>query len=104
MLDVVDEQSQILSRQMATTGPYMSEMMRISDIAWRMRNIETGTGRPRLLSDILLKEDRDAVSAELAMLKALHEAEPDLLIVPGHDPAIIDTLIASGALTAQFSL
>jgi glyoxylase-like metal-dependent hydrolase (beta-lactamase superfamily II) len=80
------------------------ELLFVGDIAWRIRNIETGQGRPRLLSDILLKEERDAVSAELAMLKALHEAEPDLLIVPGHDPAAIDALIASGAMTAQFSL
>ncbi len=38
----------------------------------------------------MLNEDRDAVFAELAMLKALHEAEPDLLIVPGHDVAAVD--------------
>ncbi|HWU56022.1 MAG TPA: HAMP domain-containing sensor histidine kinase [Rhizomicrobium sp.] len=44
MLDLVDEQSQILSRQIATIGPYMSEMMRISDIAWRMRT-EAGNQR-----------------------------------------------------------
>jgi len=44
MLDVVDEQAQILSRQIATTGPYMSEMMRISDIVWRMRT-EAGNQR-----------------------------------------------------------
>ena len=37
MLEVVDAQAQLLSRQIAGTGPYMSEMMRISDIAWRMR-------------------------------------------------------------------
>ncbi len=34
---------------------------------------------------------------ELATLKALHEAEPDLLIVPGHDMAAIDGLIARRA-------
>jgi len=44
------------------------------------------------------------VFAELATLKALHEAAPDLLIVPGHDPMAVDELIASGALTAQFKL
>jgi glyoxylase-like metal-dependent hydrolase (beta-lactamase superfamily II) len=80
------------------------ELLFIGDIGWSLRNVETGKGRPRLLSQFMLNEDRDAVFAELAMLKALHEAEPDLLIVPGHDVAAVDALIASGAMTAQFRL
>jgi glyoxylase-like metal-dependent hydrolase (beta-lactamase superfamily II) len=80
------------------------ELLFIGDIGWSLRNVETGKGRPRLLSQFMLNEDRDAVFAELAMLKALHEAEPDLLIVPGHDVAAVDALIASGAMTAQFKM
>ena len=78
------------------------ELLFIGDIGWSLRNVETGKGRPRLLSEFMLHEDRDAVFAELAMLKALHEAEPDLLIVPGHDVAAVDALIASGALSKSF--
>jgi glyoxylase-like metal-dependent hydrolase (beta-lactamase superfamily II) len=78
------------------------ELLFVGDIGWSMRNIETGKGRPRLLSDFMLHEDRDAVFEELAMLKALHAAEPELLIVPGHDVAAVDALIASGAMTAEF--
>ena len=78
------------------------ELLFVGDIGWRMRNIETGKGRPRLVSDLLLHEERDTVFEELAMLKALHEAEPDLLIVPGHDIAAVDALIASGAMIAGF--
>ena len=37
-------------------------------------------------------------------LKALHEAEPNLLIVPGHDVAAVDALVASGAMTTQFMM
>ena len=80
------------------------ELLFIGDIGWSLRNVETGKGRPRLLSQFMLNEDRDAVFAELAMLKALHEAEPDLLIVPGHDVAAVDTLVADGAMQKQFSL
>ena len=80
------------------------EVLFVGDIGWRTANIETGRGKPRLVSQYLLGEDRDAVFAELATLKALHEAAPDLLIVPGHDPMAVDGLIASGALTAQFKL
>ncbi|MEO7222281.1 MAG: MBL fold metallo-hydrolase [Devosia sp.] len=80
------------------------ELLFIGDIGWSLRNVETGKSRPRLLSAFMLKEDSDAVFAQLAVLKALHEAEPDLLIVPGHDLAAVDALIASGAMTAQFKM
>jgi signal transduction histidine kinase len=37
ILNLVDQQAAVLSRQIAATGAYMSEMMRISDIAWHVR-------------------------------------------------------------------
>ena len=80
------------------------ELLFIGDIGWSLHNVETGKGRPRLMADHFLNEDRAAVFAELAMLKALHEAEPDLLIVPGHDLAVVDGLIESGAMLAQFRM
>lgn len=78
------------------------ELLFIGDIGWLLRNVETGKSRPRVLSQFMLNEDRDAVFAELATLKSLHEANPDLLIVPGHDVAAVDALVASGAMSAQF--
>ena len=78
-----------------------SRVVRINEFM-DLYNANMGKGRPRLLSEFMLHEDRDAVFSELAMLKALHAAEPDLLIVPGHDVAAVDALIASGAMTAQF--
>ena len=69
-----------------------------------MRNIETGKGRARALSQFMLNEDRDAVFSELAALKARHAAEPNVLMVPGHDLAAVNALIGSGAITAQFKL
>jgi hypothetical protein len=80
------------------------EVLFIGDIGWSLRNVETGKGRPRLLSQFMLNEDRDAVFAELQTLKALHAAEPDLAIVPGHDVATIDALIKAGVMAAQFKL
>jgi hypothetical protein len=52
----------------------------------------------------MLNEDRDSVFAELAALKALHEAEPGLVIVPGHDVMAVDAIVASGAMTTQFAM
>ncbi|HKB96340.1 MAG TPA: ATP-binding protein [Rhizomicrobium sp.] len=37
ILNLVDRQAAVLSRQIAGAGAYMSEMMRISDIAWHVR-------------------------------------------------------------------
>jgi signal transduction histidine kinase len=37
ILNLVDQQAAVLSRHIAGTGAYMSEMMRISDIAWHIR-------------------------------------------------------------------
>lgn len=78
------------------------ELLFIGDIGWSLRNVETGRGRPRLLSDFMLGEDRGAVFSELATLGAVHKAEPSLFIVPGHDDAAIDQLIAAGAMGEGF--
>ena len=78
------------------------EMLFVGDIGWTMRNIDTGKGRPRLLSQFMLNEDRDAVFAQLAALHALHEAEPDLIIVPGHDLAAIEELVAAETIVQGF--
>jgi glyoxylase-like metal-dependent hydrolase (beta-lactamase superfamily II) len=80
------------------------EVLFIGDIGWSLRNIETGKGRPRLLSQFMLGEDREAVFAQLAALKALHGSEPALAIVPGHDSSAIDALVADGTLLAGFAL
>jgi glyoxylase-like metal-dependent hydrolase (beta-lactamase superfamily II) len=80
------------------------ELLFIGDIGWSLRNVETGKSRPRLLSAFMLREDSDRVFAQLATLKALHEAEPELLIVPGHDVTAVDALIADGAMGAQFRM
>lgn len=79
------------------------ELLFVGDIAWTERNVETGKGRPRLLSQFALGEDREAVFAELATLRALHGSAPDLLIVPGHDLAAVDALISSGAINERFT-
>jgi glyoxylase-like metal-dependent hydrolase (beta-lactamase superfamily II) len=80
------------------------ELLFVGDIAWLMRNIDTGRGKPRAVSEVLLHEDRNAVFAELATLRALHAAEPGLLLVPGHDLGAVQALIASGAMVQGFKL
>jgi len=44
ILNLTDAQASLLSRDIAMTGPFMSEMVRISDIAWHVR-VDAGAER-----------------------------------------------------------
>jgi glyoxylase-like metal-dependent hydrolase (beta-lactamase superfamily II) len=79
------------------------EFLFIGDVAWHFRNIDAQRERARLVTWLFLKEDRTAVFGQLAALKRLHDAHPKVHIVPGHDGKIVDALVRSGALKAQFS-
>ncbi|MEX0838597.1 MAG: MBL fold metallo-hydrolase [Parvibaculum sp.] len=79
------------------------ELLFLGDVAWHYRNIEVLRERARLVTQFFLKEDRSAVFGQLAALHRLHEAEPDIALVPGHDGGIVDGLLESGTLTKGFS-
>jgi glyoxylase-like metal-dependent hydrolase (beta-lactamase superfamily II) len=79
------------------------EFLLIGDVAWHFRNIDTQRERARLVTSLILSEDRAAVFGELAALARLHRAEPAIRIVPGHDGAVVDALIADGSLKSKFS-
>lgn len=79
------------------------ELLLTGDVAWHFRNIETQRERARLVTWLILSEDRAAVFGELAALARLHRAEPHIRIVPGHDGAIVDALVADGSLKSKFS-
>ncbi len=80
------------------------EVLLIGDVVWAMSNLVDLTTRPVLTQFVVFdpNEDRSAVKRQLRALHDLAEAEPDLIIVPSHDRAYIDTLIASGDLVAGF--
>ncbi|ABS64939.1 beta-lactamase domain protein [Parvibaculum lavamentivorans DS-1] len=80
-----------------------SEMLFIGDVAWHYRNIVTQRERARLVTQFFLEEDRTAVFGQLAALKKLNEAEPEIAIVPGHDGEIVGELIESGVLAEGFT-
>jgi glyoxylase-like metal-dependent hydrolase (beta-lactamase superfamily II) len=79
------------------------ELLLIGDVAWHRRNIELQRERARLMTMLFLKEDRRAVFGELAALKRLHETQPNIFIVPGHDGPVIEALITAGVLKRGFS-
>ncbi len=78
------------------------EFLFTGDVAWTMRNIDTVRERARLATQFFLGEDRAAVLNELAALHALKTAEPNLHIVPGHDPQIVGALEQAGLLVKGF--
>ncbi|MDR3498548.1 MAG: MBL fold metallo-hydrolase [Parvibaculum sp.] len=79
-----------------------TEVLFIGDVAWIFKNIELVRERARLVTQFMLKEDREAVFAQLAELHRLHEAEPNIHIVPGHDGATVAALEAAGVVKAGF--
>jgi hypothetical protein len=50
----------------------------------------------------LVGEDREAVMREFVELHRLHAAEPDLNMMPGHDPAELTRFLKAGLLTKGF--
>jgi glyoxylase-like metal-dependent hydrolase (beta-lactamase superfamily II) len=79
-----------------------AEYLFAGDVAWQMQNINRVRERARLMSWYFLKEDRTQVLLELAELHALHDAEPKLHMIPGHDGAVIAELIETRALHPGF--
>lgn len=79
-----------------------AEFLFIGDVAWHMRNIDTMRERARLVTWLFLREDRDAVLAQLAALNTLKKAEPSIHIVPGHDPEAVAALERDGLIIKTF--
>ena len=53
-------------------------------------------------SDYFIREDRNAVMLELAELHRIHEAEPKLHIIPGHDAIVLADALKSGLFIDKF--
>ncbi|HMM14638.1 MAG TPA: MBL fold metallo-hydrolase [Parvibaculum sp.] len=79
-----------------------TEVLFIGDVAWQYRNIELVRERARLMTQFFLKEDRKAVFGQLRELHRLHQAEPKLRIVPGHDGEAVAALVEAGVMKPGF--
>jgi glyoxylase-like metal-dependent hydrolase (beta-lactamase superfamily II) len=90
--------SQLVFVQLADGREYLF----LGDVAWRFENVERVRTRARLVSWFFLGEDRDAVMTELAELKRIADAEPKLIMVPGHDVDHMAKLAAQNAFAGTF--
>jgi glyoxylase-like metal-dependent hydrolase (beta-lactamase superfamily II) len=80
------------------------ELLFIGDVAWTMSNIRKPALRPRLVQDFFMTpaESRAKVAAQVRALHELSKAEPALIIVPSHDNALLEHLIATGVMRQRF--
>ncbi len=67
ILDLIDAQAAVLSRDIASFGPYLAEMMRISDVAWHVR-VDAGDQRGDIATFI---SERHVHPAEREMMVKL---------------------------------
>ncbi len=78
------------------------EVLIVGDVAWHALNIEKIRPRPRLTSNLMLQEDRNAVALELAELNRIALAEPKITLIPGHDAVVYQRLLKDGLLIDGF--
>lgn len=74
----------------------------IGDVAWNYAGIDQVRTRPNLVSYGFLGEDRARTHAQVAELKQLEAANPEIAIIVGHDAPRTASQIAAGVLGDQF--
>ena len=76
-------------------------LLLIGDVAWHLDQIRNEHYRPRLVTDYLLGEDRDAVLNQMRALKDLLDSER-VAVVSSHDVDDRARLIAAGVIRDGF--
>jgi glyoxylase-like metal-dependent hydrolase (beta-lactamase superfamily II) len=79
-----------------------AEFLFLGDVAWQMQNVDQVRERPRAVTRFFLHEDRERVMWELVALHRLHEAEPAIHMIPGHDGEIVGALERQNLLRERF--
>jgi glyoxylase-like metal-dependent hydrolase (beta-lactamase superfamily II) len=72
----------------------------VGDIAWSYDNISRGIGRPGMAT-LLMKEDREAVAAQLQALASLPK---DIHVITAHDPIELERDLQAGLFKRGFSV
>ena len=74
------------------------ELLLLGDLAWTLDNVAKERTRPRLISQLIIGEDADLVTDQLAAVIALADTTPEVLLIPSHDPVAIAHAQRAGAL------
>ena len=91
--------SQMVYVQLADGQEYIF----MGDTASLADNVRLGRIRSHYVTDRIGKDDRHAVFLQTAALKRLANADPDLVLVPGHDAEATRNLEVRDLLTRGFS-
>ncbi len=78
------------------------EFLFLGDVASLAGNVTTGHIRSRLVTDYMTHEDRDAVMRQMAALQRIAATNPALVMVPGHDDAVIRAILKLGLMAPHF--
>jgi len=79
-----------------------SEFLFVGDVVWDMENVVRLTGRPRIITDWIIGEDRAAVLEQIRMLHDFSRRHDDVYIVVSHDEGQYRAYLESGLLGAEF--
>lgn len=79
-----------------------TEYLFLGDVAWKMANVDLVRERPRAVTQFFLQEDRNKVALQLKAIKAVKDANPQLVVVPGHDLAVLNRALEEGWFKAGF--
>jgi len=79
------------------------EFLFLGDVAWHMDAIRQLHYRPRLVTDLILGEDRAAVLDQFRTLHDLMEAEPGVVLVSSHDADQRRSLVRRGTFGSELS-
>jgi glyoxylase-like metal-dependent hydrolase (beta-lactamase superfamily II) len=77
------------------------ELVLAGDVAWHHSAIASQTLKPESSTKGFGGEDRAAIAQQL---RWLHELPPAITVIPAHDQALIDQLVARGVLRQGFQL
>ena len=78
------------------------EYLFVGDVASEAEHIQLQRSRSRLVDDFIIGSDRHAVLLQIAALHRLQEAEPAIILVPGHDAIAVARFEQARLLTRGF--
>jgi len=80
------------------------EILLLGDLVWTLENVAAERSRPRIIGGMIVGEDTAAVADQLAAVIALKRANPDLVLIPSHDPRALAVAARAGAVNLAHTL
>ena len=79
------------------------EYLFMGDIVSMADNMKLQRIRSRAITDLMTMEDRDEVFRQTKALLTLSKAEPNIVMIPGHDLAAVEAIVKKGLIKNGFT-